>query len=222
MYPFLVSEISDRRLYQVPETTTQLPAGTNRLRQAMVDAGIEPKSAYTLSGEVQTMVEDKIERAMAGLKTAVNDRLDLHESKFENFTTAVNDRLALNESRLKDFTTKVSDRFALHQSQFKAFTSSVNDRLNLHEEKIGVLDGKVGALDGKIEDFNTSVHRWFESQATSFGLMAEAHDRLERRMDSQMDRLITSHMRMTWAIIGSAAFAGLCFAVGWLWKMLGG
>ena len=112
----------------------------------------------------------------------------------------------------------------------------VNDRLDLHDGKIGVLQGTVAALDGKVaaldskvaaldskvEDLKTIVNRWFDSQAVSLNLMAEGQNRLERRMETQLDRVVTTHIRMTWAIIGSAAFAGLCFVVGWLWKMLGG
>ena len=60
----------------MPETTAQLPARTNRLQQTLVDEGFKPQSAYTLSEEVRTMVADKIEREVAGLKTAVSDRLD--------------------------------------------------------------------------------------------------------------------------------------------------
>ncbi|MCY4535638.1 MAG: hypothetical protein OXB91_09760 [Bryobacterales bacterium] len=231
----------------MPETTAQLPARTNRLQQTLVDEGFKPQSAYTLSEEVRTMVADKIEREVAGLKTAVsdrldlhesriedfktgvNDRLDLHESRFEAFKTSVNDRLDLHESRFEDFKTGVNDRFNRHESRLENFTSKVNDRLDLHDGKIGALegtvaalDGKVAALDSKVEDLKTIVNRWFDSQAVSLNLMAEGQNRLERRMETQLDRVVTTHIRMTWAIIGSAAFAGLCFVVGWLWKMLGG
>ncbi len=233
----------------MPETTAQIPARTNRLQQTLVDEGFKPQSAYTLSEEVQTMVADKIEREVAGLKTAVSDRLDLHEGKIENFKasvndrldlhesrsedfkTGVNDRLDLHESRFEDFKTGVNDRFDLHESRFEDFKTGVNDRLDLHEsrfenfttsvnDRLDLQDGKIGALDGKLEDFKTTVDRWFDTQAASFKSMAEAQNRLERRMETQLDRLITTHMRMTWAIIGSAFFAGLCFVVGWLWQML--
>ena len=158
-------------------------------------------------------MEVRIKHEVGELRTAVNDRLALHESKFEDFTTVVKERLDLHESKLEGFKTVVNERFELHETKLDNVATAIKERSMLHET---MLD----SLETTAQRQYQALSAQMENLAVSFKSMHETQNRLERRMETQPDRLITIHTRMTWAIIGSAAVAGICLAAGWLLKML--